>query len=91
MTARATPGLLLPLATVATVATVATDPVLAQSRPAASPVAGAASVRVHLQAMHYQDVRDLRRDDTGQWVATARQGGVPKQVTVAPDGRVTAR
>ena len=23
--------------------------------------------------------------------STARQGGVPKQVTVAPDGRVTAR
>ncbi|MFO1080589.1 MAG: hypothetical protein U1E23_08190 [Reyranellaceae bacterium] len=88
MRAGATPGLLL---AVATLATVATAPVLAQSRPAASPVAGAASARVHLQALHYQDVRDLRRDYTGQWVATARQGGVPKQVTVAPDGTVIAR
>jgi hypothetical protein len=79
------------MAVLLAVAPVAASPVLAQSRPAASPVDGAASARVHLQAMHYQDVRDLRRDYTGQWVATARQGGVPKQVTVAPDGRVTAR
>ena len=69
----------------------AADQASAQTRPAASPVAGAASVRTHLQALHFQDVRDLRRDHTGQWVTTARQGGVPKQVTVAPDGRVTAR
>ena len=84
---RRTGPLLLPVA----IAAFAAAPALAQTRPAASPVAGAASARTHLEALHFKDVRDLRRDYTGQWVATARQGGVPRQVTVAPDGRVSAR
>jgi hypothetical protein len=51
----------------------------------------AASVRTHLEALHYQGVQDLRRGPDGQWTATARQQNVPKTVTVAPDGTVTAR
>jgi hypothetical protein len=50
-----------------------------------------ASVRTHLEALHYQGIQALRRGPDGQWTAKARQGNVPKTVTVAPDGTVTAR
>ena len=52
---------------------------------------GAAGVKTHLQALHYKDVRDLRRGYDGQWTGKATQGNVPKTVTIAPDGTVTAR
>jgi len=52
---------------------------------------GTAGVKTHLQALHYKDVNDLRRGPDGQWVAKAKQGNVPKMVTIAPDGTVTAR
>jgi hypothetical protein len=51
----------------------------------------AASVRTHLEALHYQGIQDARRGPEGQWTATARQGNVPKMVTIGPDGTVTAR
>ena len=54
-------------------------------------LAGTASVKTHLQALHYKDVHDLRRGPDGQWIGNATQGNVPKMVTIAPDGTVTAR
>ena len=63
----------------------------AQSKPATGPMAGSASVQTHLQALHYKNVQDLRRGPDGQWVGRATQGNVPKMVTIAPDGTVTAR
>jgi hypothetical protein len=50
-----------------------------------------ASVRTHLEALHYQGIQDLRRGPDGQWTGTARQGNVPKTITIAPDGTVIAR
>ena len=52
---------------------------------------GTAGVKTHLQALHYKDVHDLRRGHDGQWTGKATQGNVPKTVTIAPDGTVTAR
>ena len=63
----------------------------AQVKSAPPNLAGTASVKTHLQALHYKDVNDLRRGPDGQWVAKATQGNVPKMVTIAPDGTVTAR
>ena len=64
----------------------------AQTKPAppASTI-GTAGVKTRLQALHYKDVHDLRRGPDGQWVGKATQGNVPKTVTIAPDGTVTAR
>ena len=45
---------------------------------------GSASVKTHLQALHYKDVRDLRRGPDGQWTGKATQGNVQKTVTIAP-------
>ena len=64
---------------------------LAQSKSAPNSMAGSASVKTHLEALHYKDVRDLRRGYDGQWTGKATQGDVPKTVTIAPDGTVTAR
>ena len=64
---------------------------VAQTKSAPSSMAGSASVKTHLQALHYKDVRDLRRGYDGQWTGKATQGNVPKTVTIAPDGTVTAR
>ena len=74
----------LALAAVASVAS-------AQTKPAAGPQPGSASVKTQLQALHYKDIRDLRRGPDGQWTGTATQNGVEKQVTVSPKGAVTAR
>jgi hypothetical protein len=65
---------------------------VAQTKPA-PPVnmSGTAGVKTHLQALHYKDVHDLRRGYDGQWTGKATQGNVPKMVTIAPDGTVTAR
>jgi hypothetical protein len=63
---------------------------VAQTKPA-PPVSGIAGVKTHLQALHYKDVHDLRRGYDGQWTGKATQGNVPKTVTIAPDGTVTAR
>ena len=64
---------------------------VAQSKSAPSSMAGSASVKTHLQALHYKDVQDLRPGYDGQWTGTATQGNVPKTVTIAPDGTVIAR
>jgi hypothetical protein len=65
------------------------------SRPqaAANPtgITGTAGVKTQLESLHYKNVRDLRRGPDGQWVGKAEQGHVPKTVTIAPDGTVTAR
>jgi hypothetical protein len=66
------------------------------SRPppaAANPpnMAGSAGVRTHLEALHYKNVRDLRRGPDGQWVGKATQGNVEKSVTITPQGGVIAR
>jgi hypothetical protein len=63
----------------------------AQTKPATTPSPGSASVRTQLQALHYGNVRDLRRGPDGQWTGTATQNGVDKQVTTSPKGAVTAR
>ena len=63
----------------------------AQTRPATTPSPGSASVKTQLQALHYGNVRDLRRGPDGQWTGTATQNGVDKQVTISPKGVVTAR
>jgi hypothetical protein len=66
------------------------------SRPpptAANPpsMTGSAGVRTHLEALHYKNVRDLRRGPDGQWVGKATQGKVEKSVTITPQGGVIAR
>ena len=63
----------------------------AQTKPATTPVPGSASVKTQLQALHYKDVRDLRRGPDGQWTGKATQNGVEKTVTIGPDGTVVAR
>jgi hypothetical protein len=64
---------------------------VAQTKSAPPSMAGSASVKTHLEALHYKDVRDLRRGYDGQWTGKATQGNVPKMVTIAPDGTVIAR
>jgi hypothetical protein len=64
---------------------------VAQTKPAAAPAPGSASVKTQLQALHYRNVHDLRRGPDGQWTGKATQGGVEKQVTISPKGVVTAR
>jgi hypothetical protein len=63
----------------------------AQSKPVTGPMAGSASMQTHLQALHYKNIQELRRGPDGQWVGNATQGNVPKMVTIAPDGTITAR
>ena len=63
----------------------------AQTKPATTPAPGSASVKTQLQALHYGNVRDLRRGPDGQWTGKATQNGVEKQVTIGPKGGVTAR
>jgi hypothetical protein len=63
----------------------------AQTKSAPAGMMGSAGVKTHLQALHYKDVQDLRRGPDGRWVGPATQGNVPKTVTIAPDGTVTAR
>jgi hypothetical protein len=64
----------------------------AQSKAAApASTAGTAGVKTRLQALHYSDIQGLRRGPNGQWIGEAKQGNVPKMVTIAPDGTVTAR
>jgi hypothetical protein len=64
---------------------------LAQSKSTPSSMGNTASVRTHLEALHYQGIQDLRRGPDGQWTGTAMQGNVPKTVTVTRDGTVIAR
>lgn len=63
----------------------------AQTKPATTPAPGSASVKTQLQALHYGNVRDLRRGPDGQWTGKATQNGIEKQVTISPKGVVTAR
>jgi hypothetical protein len=63
----------------------------AQSKSTPPSMGNTASVRTHLEALHYQGIQDLRRGPDGQWTGIARQGTVPKTITIAPDGTVTAR
>ena len=62
---------------------------VAQSKPPNPPTAAGAQMR--LQPLHYKDVHDLRRGPDGQWTGKATQNGVEKNVTVHPNGSVTAR
>ena len=68
--------------------TVSRPPPTATNPPS---MTGSAGVRTHLEALHYKNVRDLRRGYDGQWTGKATQGNVPKMVTIAPDGTVIAR
>src|SRR5262249_14725071 len=63
----------------------------AQSKSTPPSMGNTASVRTHLEALHYQGIQGLRRGPDGQWTGTALQGNVPKTVTVRPDGTVIAR
>ena len=67
------------------------DAAVAQTRPATTPAPGSASAKTQLQALHYGNVRDLRRGPDGQWTGMATQNGIEKQVTISPRGVVTAR
>jgi len=78
--------LLLALALVGVAGTAA-----AQTKPATTPAPGSASVKTQLQALHYGNVRDLRRGPDGQWTGKATQNGVERQGTINPKGVVTAR
>ncbi len=62
---------------------------VAQSKPPNPPTAAAAQMR--LEPLHYKAVHDLHRGPDGQWTGKATQNGVEKNVTVHPDGSVTAR
>jgi hypothetical protein len=64
---------------------------VAQTKPATTPSPGSASAKTQLQALHYGNVRDLRRAPDGQWMGRATQNGIEKQVTISPKGVVTAR
>jgi hypothetical protein len=64
---------------------------VAQTRPATTPAPGSASAKTQLQALHYGNVRDLRRGPDGQWTGRATQNGIEKQVTISPKGVVRAR
>jgi hypothetical protein len=64
---------------------------VAQTKPATTSAPGSASAKTQLQALHYGNVRDLRRGPDGQWTGKATQNGVEKQVTISPKGVVTAR
>ena len=64
---------------------------VAQTKPATTPAPGSASAKTQLQALHYGNVRDLRRGPDGQWTGKAMQNGVEKQVTISPKGVVIAR
>ena len=79
------------LAPIVAVALATCDAALAQSKATPPSMGNSASVRTHLEALHYQGIQDLRRGPDGRWTATAVQGNVPKTVTIAPDGTVTAR
>ena len=63
----------------------------AQTKPAATPTPGSASVKTQLHSLHYGNVRDLRRGPDGQWTGKATQNGVEKTVTIGAKGTVTAR
>jgi len=63
----------------------------AQSKSTPPSMGNTASVRTHLEALHYQGIHDLRRGPDGQWTGTAVQGNVPKTITVTRDGTVIAR
>ena len=43
----------------------------AQTKPATTPAPGSASAKTQLQALHYGNVRDLRRGPDGQWTGRA--------------------
>lgn len=75
------------------VATAAGQTVSRPATTAARPPSTSASagIRTHLQALHYKNIRDLRRGPDGRWTGKATRGNVPKTVTIAPDGTVTAR
>ncbi|MGD9881461.1 MAG: hypothetical protein AB7F22_08230 [Reyranella sp.] len=67
---------------------------MAQAKPAPSPPAstgGTADAKTRLNTLHYNNVQGLRRGPDGQWTGKATQGGVQKQVTVTPQGKVIAR
>ncbi len=68
-----------------------TGAAVAQTKPATTPAPGSASAKTQLQALHYGNVRDLRRGPDGQWTGKATQNGIEKQVTISPKGVVTAR
>lgn len=63
----------------------------AQTKSYTPPSPGSASVRTQLEALHYGNVQDLRRGPDGQWTGRATQNGIEKQVTISPNGGVTAR
>ncbi len=66
-----------------------TQPITPPVTPSATP--GSASVATQLRALHYGNVRDLRRGPDGQWTGTATRNGIDRTVTVSPKGVVTAR
>lgn len=67
-------------------------PAMAQTKPLPPvPVPGSASVATQLRALHYGNIRDLRRGPDGRWTGKATQNGIERTVTVNPKGVVTAR
>jgi hypothetical protein len=71
--------------------TLAQTPSPSPSSPPPASTTQRAGVKQHLQSLHYGNVQNLRRGPDGQWTGTATQNGVRKNVTVSPNGTVTAR
>ncbi len=66
-------------------------PAAAQTPPSQTNAGGAATVQSHMKSLGYKDIHDLRQTPDGQWTGKAMQNGVPRNVTVQPNGTTTAR
>ncbi len=69
-------------------------PAAAQAPPATrnqAVTSGPAGVQSRLQSQGYSGIHDLRRLPDGQWTGKARQNGVERDVTVAPNGTTVGR
>ena len=68
-------------------------PAVAQAPPIRNQAvtSGPAGVQSRLQSQGYSGIRDLHRLPDGQWVGTATQNGIQRNVTVSPDGTTISR
>jgi hypothetical protein len=66
-------------------------PAAAQAPAPQTNAGGAATVQSHMKSLGYKDIHDLRQTPDGQWTGKAMQNGIPRTVTVQPNGTTTAR
>ena len=74
-----------------TLSVLAALPASAQTPPPQTNAGGSATVQSHMKSQGYKDIHDLRQTPDGQWTGKATQNGVPRTVTVQPNGTTTAR